>query len=221
MARSYSATSGLPHPVLIGALSLMAMAALFGGDAQDWMAGNNPAHMERWAGTNDMLAPEPPEQASIDAVPQPLMAPGFVATPSHTFVTEALVLSRQSYARGVSSRISPLDLMLGWGPMSNPAVLTHLRLRQSGRSGYASTEAGADVDLDALSPFWANVHILPASPGIAEEMAQIRAGDVVRLEGTLANVSGPDGWMWRTSTSRTDKGVGACEVLLVTAVTRL
>lgn len=218
MARSYSASRGVPHPLLIGALALIAMTSLFGGDAEDWLAGNNPAAMPQWADTDEMLAPNAPEQRAVEAEDVALAAPGFVAAPSHSFVTEALVLSRQSYNHDDESTVSPLDLMLGWGPMSNPAMVGEINLRQSGRFGYVSVDAGSGIDLDAMSPFWANVHMIPASPEIGEALAQIRTGDLVRLEGALVNVSGPDGWTWRTSITRTDKGGGACEILLVTAV---
>ncbi|MEM9248794.1 MAG: hypothetical protein AAGB05_08890 [Pseudomonadota bacterium] len=220
MARgSHSSSFGIAHPALIGAVALLVMATFFGDDVALWPSAKATA-LEQWSGTDAMLAPAPPEQRAIEAPPRPLMAAGFVAEPSHFFTVDALVLSHKTYRHDDEAEISPLDLMLGWGPMSNPALLAQIRVRQSGRFGYVRASHNAPLDLDALSPYWTNVHVLPASPDIAERLAEIRTGDLVRLEGALVNVAGPRGWHWRTSTSRTDRGAGACEVLLVTSVER-
>ena len=39
--------------------------------------------------------------------------------------------------------------------------------------------------------------------------------DVITLEGALVNVTGKDGFEMRSSTTRADKGGGACEVMWV------
>jgi hypothetical protein len=41
----------------------------------------------------------------------------------------------------------------------------------------------------------------------------------VRLEGDLVDVYGPDGFVWKTSLTRTDTGPGACETLYIRAIT--
>jgi len=42
---------------------------------------------------------------------------------------------------------------------------------------------------------------------------------VDRFEGDLVDVDGSDGFAWRTSLTRTDTGLGACETLYVRAIT--
>jgi len=217
MARSYSSSAGVPSPWLIGAVAALAITTLFGPETG--LFGSGPdSRLAELSDIDDELAPAEPLQRAIEAPQRPLLDPDYVATPLHFFTAEALVLSRKTYRHDAEAAISPLDLMLGWGPMSNPAVVSQIRMRQSGRFGYVRTGSEANVDLDALSPFWSNAHLIPASPAIAEAMLGIAEGAVIRLEGALVNVSGPDGWRWRTSTSRTDTGAGACEIVLVTAV---
>ncbi len=65
----------------------------------------------------------------------------------------------------------------------------------------------------------ANTHLIPADGRVASALAHVRRGDVVRLEGDLVDVEGPDGFVWKTSLTRTDTGPGACETLYVRAVT--
>lgn len=221
MRGSYSASGGLPHPLVIGALVLIAMATFFGDSATSLFGGQRADQMERIAGLDDAMAPDEPLQEALDAAPRPLMDPAYQATPTHSFVVEALVLSRKAYRFDSGGAVSPIDLMLGWGPMSNPAVVSEIGMRQSRRFGYVSTGPDSEVDLDAVSPYWTNAHLIPASAGIETAIEGLAPGQVVRLEGALVNVNGPNGWRWETSTSRTDTGAGACEIILVTAVTVL
>ncbi|MEM1428669.1 MAG: hypothetical protein AAGG09_04350 [Pseudomonadota bacterium] len=218
MARSYSSSDGLANPWLIGALAILAMATFFEVDGGLFSRDTLEDRLAEFSDLDAELTPRIPAQTDITAPDRPLLDPAYTATPLHFFTVEALVLSRKTYRHDTEAGISPVDLMLGWGPMSNPSVVSQIRMRQSRRFGYVSTRADADVDLDALSPFWTNAHLIPNSPEIAEALDGIAAGDVLRLEGALVDVHGPDGWRWETSTSRTDTGNGACEILLVTAV---
>ncbi len=85
-------------------------------------------------------------------------------------------------------------------------TLLRLALRRLARRAYVASHT-------------ANTHLIPASGRIASALAHVRRGDVVRLEGDLVDVSSPDGFVWKTSLSRTDTGPGACETLYVRAVT--
>ena len=65
----------------------------------------------------------------------------------------------------------------------------------------------------------ANTHLIPASDNIRKAMRFARKGDTVKLDGYLVNVEAlKDGTIkstWHSSTSREDKGNGACEILYV------
>src|SRR3712207_2620510 len=54
-------------------------------------------------------------------------------TPLADFDVEARVLSVEKYRSDGGARLSPIDFALGWGPMSDTAVLEHFRVRQGGR----------------------------------------------------------------------------------------
>ena len=64
----------------------------------------------------------------------------------------------------------------------------------------------------------ANMHIIPATPAVADQINQIREHQLVILEGELVEVSGPNGFHWRSSLSREDTGDGACELMRVDSV---
>lgn len=65
------------------------------------------------------------------------------------------------------------------------------------------------------------MHMIPGNDRIAQALAGVRKGERVRIDGWLVEANARDGWRWRSSTSRTDTGGGACEVVYVCGVTRL
>lgn len=140
-------------------------------------------------------------------------------TPLADFDVEARVLSVERYRTDVSSRLSPIDFALGWGPMSDSAVLEHFRIKQGGRffSIYPDEQA-IDMQVALLSA--ANMHLIPASGTLENELKRVRPGNVVRLRGQLVSALGPNNFSWRSSLTRTDTGNGACELFYVEAIER-
>jgi hypothetical protein len=65
------------------------------------------------------------------------------------------------------------------------------------------------------------MHMIPANDTVAQALADVRKHDHVRIDGWLVEADAPDGWRWRSSTTRDDTGGGACEVVYVCAITRL
>jgi hypothetical protein len=142
-------------------------------------------------------------------------------TPLAGFSVGARVLSREDYSFDRGARFSPLDLALGWGPMSQPGLADRLSVSQGGRwyhyrwGGNGPPLSPAQIALNS-----SNMHMVPADANIARELESVHAGDVVRLDGWLIGIDGDDGFRWRSSLSRDDVGAGACELVLVCAVGR-
>ncbi|NBC95974.1 MAG: hypothetical protein GVY27_06435 [Deinococcus-Thermus bacterium] len=218
MARSYQTLAGLPSPLLFAGALGVALATFLGGDGGRVVFPEGGPDAESLGAVSAALAPAPPLQEPVDAAAAVDLGDGHAAHPSHRFAVEGLVLSRRPYRFGTEAAISPLDLVLGWGPMSNPAVVSDLTVTQSGRFGHVRASAGSPVDLRAAGRFWSNMHLIPASEEIAARFGALAEGRVVRLTGHLVEVRGPGGWRWRSSTSRLDRGAGACELVLVERV---
>jgi hypothetical protein len=62
------------------------------------------------------------------------------------------------------------------------------------------------------------MHLIPASATIESTLRSVERDQWVTLRGALVEVTGQDGWSWRSSLSRTDTGGGSCELVLVEAV---
>ncbi len=131
------------------------------------------------------------------------------------FQLEARVLGRRDYRRDAGARLSPIDLALGWGAMARTETIEQFDIRQRGRFYFWRVQ-DYPIPRQEIIASSANMHLIPGSPEVFDELRQVREGDTVRLRGYLVNVDRPDGWRWRTSMIRTDTGDGACEIVLVT-----
>jgi hypothetical protein len=134
-----------------------------------------------------------------------------------TFDLHARVLSRERYRFDRAAELSPLDLAMGWGRMSDSAVLDQINIRQDGRWYYWST-AHFPIPAEEIISHSANMHMIPADAWVKRQLLALRVGQVVHLQGQLIQAEGRDQWKWRSSLSRTDTGDGACEVIWVETV---
>jgi hypothetical protein len=163
-----------------------------------------------------ILAPNQPIQQNIED-PQSFEFKGFRVTPLATFEIEARVLSRERYRRGREADLSPIDLALGWGPMSAQEILDQLEISQSNRYYRWQTDR-LPLPASVIASHSANMHIIPAADVIEDELMKVRKGHIVRLGGYLIQATSPDGWRWRSSLTRKDTGGGACEIVLVNRI---
>ena len=162
---------------------------------------------------------EPRQEDLRNAVP--FTHEGFGVTPRAEFDIQARVLGVERYFLGTESRLSPVDLALGWNRMSDQAVVDRISVRQSGRWYYTRYELPPPIPRQEIASSSANMHMIPADESIERELKSIREGDVVRIQGLLVDVNHDSGWKWRTSLTRDDTGQGACELVYVRDVMRL
>jgi hypothetical protein len=169
----------------------------------------------------DVQLEREPIQVNLDSPPGPFTFRGYSIYPVARYDMAVRVLSRHRYARDGSSEISPVDLAVAWGVKGDPDVVDSLKVRQWSRF-YRWEMDRSDLDSLGMSArelgdLSANVHMIPANDDIRRQLMRLRRGDAVKLGGYLVNVDFRDGW-WRTSLTRTDRGPGACEILLVTRI---
>ena len=139
----------------------------------------------------------------------------YILTRRARFEIRARVLSTERYYMRREGDLSPIDLALGWGPMSDQSVLDQINISQSGRWYRFRYDLPGPLPEQQLIGSSSNMHMIPANPGIAKRLKKLRDGEVVVLEGFLVDVDHPSGWLWRTSLSRNDTGNGACEIVYV------
>lgn len=131
---------------------------------------------------------------------------------------EARVLSKRFYDSGEGSDLIPVDLALGWGSMSNSAVLDRLTITQANRYYYYRWESEPPIPPTEIVNHSANTHLIPINAEIEKQIKEIRVGHVVHIVGQLVEARNSSGWHWRSSLSREDTGYGACELIRVESI---
>ena len=135
-----------------------------------------------------------------------------------SFKIEARVLSAAKYRQGREALVSQVDLALGWGKMATDQVLSKIDVSQSGRFASMRYNPASGIEVSDIVLNSSNMHMIPSSNAVNKALRKVRKGQVVEIEGYLVNIRHEDGWRWLTSTSRTDQGNGACEIILVTSI---
>lgn len=160
-----------------------------------------------------IVAPHAPQQEIIkDGTP--FSYKNYRITPLATFDVAARVLSAKKYNSGRESDLAPIDLALGWGPMSDEAVLKDIEISQSGRFYFWRTQHWP-IPRKAIEENSSNMHLIPQNPGVAKRLIKAREGNIVVIKGYLVKVDSSDNWHWRSSLTRKDTGAGACELIWV------
>ncbi len=127
----------------------------------------------------------------------------------------AKVLSTERYHLGREADLSPVDFALGWGPMSDNAVIDKMEISQGNRWYYLRWANPPPLDPEIITRTSANTHIVPADSTVKSRLLSVQKGEIVHLKGYLINIKHPDGWNWRSSLSREDTGGGSCELMWV------
>ncbi|UGB38621.1 hypothetical protein [Frateuria soli] len=160
-----------------------------------------------------VLAAQAPEQVDLRDGAVLQRGDTVLRTRAHIALT-ARVLSREDYRWDAGASLAPTDLALGWGRMSDSAVLAGIEISQSNRFFYWHVR-DFPIPRREIETSATNVHLIPADAGVRHAMKQVRPGELVHLEGFLVDASRADGWHWRTSLRRDDTGDGACELMYV------
>ena len=162
-----------------------------------------------------------PAQVSLPETTVPIPYGSFSLKPLALFSVDARVLHRRNYRYDAGAALVPVDLALGWGPMSNETVLDKLSISQSMRFYWYQYRLPPPIPATDIVTHSANMHIIPATPAVEARCKSLRAGSLVHLIGDLVEASGPGIGHWRSSLSRSDTGNGACELFYVEEITEI
>lgn len=139
----------------------------------------------------------------------------FEITPLAEFGIKAKVILKEDYSMDRESDISPTDLALGWGRMSDESVLEQIEFSQSGR-WYRYRYKSPPIPQQEIQTHSANMHLIPANDFIAKQIKGVKAGQVIKIDGKLVKVFNPKTRLkWQSSLTRNDTGGGACELIYV------
>jgi hypothetical protein len=161
-----------------------------------------------------LIAAEP-LQTALTPNDAPFDHDKFHFQPLAHFALEARVLHRKIYRYDRQAALVPVDLAVGWGPMSDQAVLDQLEISQSARFFWYRWPHQPPIAPNEIAAHATNLHLIPSTPAIASQCKSLRTGELIHLRGLLVEATGPELGTWRSSLSRTDSGNGACELVWV------
>ena len=172
-------------------------------------------------------------QLAEEPLQSPVRAPSFTAQaegvtyrikPLYDYELTGLVVSFKRFTPGIGLHerwqdyLNIADLCVVWGSNATDVDLnafTFWNLEFTCNFKTSDRDAWQRFNQDALS----NNHLLSTDPRIHNVIDDLRVGDVVRLKGKLVEYGQPGTPFRGTSTTRTDRGNGACETLFVEQAT--
>lgn len=163
---------------------------------------------------DDLSIEEKPYQKKINTNNTIFQFADYKITPLAEFQVAARVLSSKHYKKGLESELSPVDLALGWGPMSKPEIIEKFSIKQSNRFYFWRTD-NFPIPRNEVISNSANMHFIPASEEIDKKLKDISVGQKIRFKGYLVRIDKDNGWYWVSSITREDSGNGACEIVLI------
>jgi hypothetical protein len=166
-----------------------------------------------------IVAPDEPVQT--DLVPPPRFeAKGYTFIERAKFDITARVLRKENYHFDGGAGLAPVDLGVGWGPLSDSSIIDQLEFSQTGRFFYWQPRNAMSFPLPpaTLITHITQMHMIPATAAIESKLKKLRPGQVVTASGYLVDVRSPSGFVWNTALTRHFVGDGACEVFWVEAL---
>lgn len=162
-----------------------------------------------------MIAADEPHQHNVDA-PQAFVHEGHTFNLRARYDITARVLRKEIYRIDGGAGLAPVDLGVGWGPMSDTAIIEQLDFEQMGRFFYwTPRDARFPLPPREVNRHAAQMHMIPSTAALESRLKALRPGQRVTIQGWLVDIRGPGGFTWNTSLTRDDSGNGACEIVYV------
>jgi hypothetical protein len=166
-----------------------------------------------------IVAPKAPSQTELVGDKTSWSWQGYTLKPLANFAASARLLSVAWYGHGRESELSPVDLGISWGAMSDSRNINALEWSHDSRFlSYRYDDRGPPIAQLVLNREIANLHVIPASQSVLKRIEALPAGSRVFVQGTLVRADASDGWYWQSSLTRDDTGAGACELIWLTDV---
>lgn len=192
---------------------LLLAASVYG--AWNWWSSERQVHVPP-----GIVAPDDPLQDNLDP-PSTFSAKDYTFHGRARYDITARVLRKEIYRIDGGANLAPVDLGLGWGPMSDTRIVDQLEFSQMGRFLYWKPKDWGPFPLSVRETIThaAQVHAIPADADVERRLRRLRPGQVVTLHGMLVDVRGAQGFVWNTSLRRDDTGDGACEIMWIEKIT--
>ena len=111
----------------------------------------------------------------------------YTITAVAAYAIEARVLRTKKYWADGNDLV-PYDVAVGWGAMSDQAVLDRLSISQGNRFFFYEWQNPPPIAPDEIMTHAANMHVIAANKEVAKAVKRLRRGQFVAMRGYLVNV---------------------------------
>ena len=148
------------------------------------------------------IAPEKPDIEYVRNHP-PIQYQNNVLKPVVKFEGKVRILSKKLYLFDNRKKISPVDLLIGWGDMSDERNIDFINFHLEDRyfrmdfvkPPITKEEMFAQMDL---------LHIIPSDEELLKKSRGLRSGNIVNIEGLFVDVESGDTYNWSTELYNND-----------------
>lgn len=147
---------------------------------------------------NGILVHEAPEVMQVNYV-DAWTVNDYTITPLASYSIRARILKAKRYYWDRAADLSPMDIVVGWGQLSDQRVLNHVSISESGRYYTWKPYGVLPVTEGYVNSHTANLHLIPSSPAIKTVIKSLRPNTIIALSGYIVNISSTDGYTWTSN----------------------
>ena len=134
--------------------------------------------------------------------------------PGSSIQIDGRVIKASRYYFDSMSRISPLDVVLGWDNLSDESVYSLLDFSTSSRS-YEWESNRTLIDDTEVKSSTNLYHLIAADEGVTQQLRRIKIGDVLVIQGYLVSVKSAAGLKWQSNSTNSFRGNVAGDIVYV------
>lgn len=146
-----------------------------------------------------ILAESPPRENAISLRTLP-QVDAWHLTARATYQIHARVLDTESYWYGAEGDLSPIDVLLGWGKMSDQEVLDNASIQMRRRTFHLQWEDESPVLDDSEVERQTTVnHLIYGNDAVRKVIKSLRVGQLLTLTGYSVSATLGPGLVWDSS----------------------
>lgn len=172
--------------------------------------------------------PSPIQQSASGQVIKIIDDTDVEITFKYSYILAGRVVDVQPYIPvKIQNKLSPIDIGVTWGFLARDEYHNTVEWSSAGTRFLTFKTSNPELtsDMTRVTQHLSNNHLIPADDEIEKQIKSIKENDFIKVEGYLVNVYhdvGTNGYFtWNSSTSRSDNGDGACEIIYVTKLSWL
>lgn len=128
--------------------------------------------------------------------------------------TTARVLSHKRYWLDEKTHLAPLDIVLGWGSMSDERVLSQVQAPIKNRE-FSLDVIRPPLTLNEIRKQIMFMHAVPGNETVKALLNSIRTGNIVTIEGYIVNIRDRSNVIWTSSLTANKPRLDNSQIVLI------